>query len=372
MSQLHIITGTLFYLFSLSLMAQEFGERITLTKSYQEDIYTAAGTIMSTSAIEGDLVAAGGTLIIDGTITGDALLSGGDTTITADINDDLRAMGGTIIVNSKVGGDVILGGGQIVLSQSSEVGGNAWLGGGNVTVAAHISRELRVGGGNVVLSGHVAGDAFIWAESLTIDEGAVIEGDLNYHSPTEANIHPNAQINGTVIYTPAEYDHHGGMPSLFTLITMALTATLFYLLFPRFSDRSTQLIGDEFWKSLGVGLFALLVIPFVAIFMMGIAIGVWIGLVLIALYLVGLLLSSLVGMLFIGNRIARLAGWDPALRSKRILSLLVAYAVVGVVQLIPVVGGLATCTIMLIGIGAGVLFIYRGYLAGRESGQGAV
>lgn len=362
MSSFRIIIGTALCLFSLALTAQEFGERISLTNSYQEDLYTAAGTLISTAAIEGDLVAAGGDLIIDGHITGDALLFGGEQTITADITDDLRAIGGTIIVNSKIGGDAILGGGQIMLSNTSTVGGKAWIGGGEVTIAARINRELRVGGGKINLSGHIGGNALIWGENITIDDGAVIEGDLNYHSPNEATIHPNAQINGTVTYTHVEFESHGGAPSLFALITLAITATIFYLLFPAFSDRSSRTIGDEFWKSLGVGVIALLVIPFISIIMMSIVIGVWIALLLIALYLMGLLLGSLIGMLFVGNKLAQLSGWDPAPKAKRIITLFIAYGIVGVVQFIPVIGALITCSIVVIGMGAGLLMGYRLYI----------
>lgn len=363
------ITAILLSLFSLTLMAQEFGETITLSKSYQDDLYSAGGTVMSTSIIEGDLVVAGGTLIIDGAIKGDALLAGGDQTITAAIDDDLRAVGGTLIVQSEIGDDAILAGGQILLSQSSTIGGNAVIGGGDITVGARVSRDLRVGGGNVVLTGKVSGDASIWADSLLIDDGAVIEGDLNYQSPREATIHPNARIGGNVNYIRTEFDADRGMPSLFALATMALTAIIFFLLFPRFTERSSRLIDDEYGKSLGAGVVALLLVPFFAIIMMGIVIGVWVALLLIALYLVALLTGSFVGMLYVSSKVTQLLKWDPALRSKRIIALVIAYAAVGVVQFIPVVGALLTFIIMLVGMGAVLLLLYRNYDASRKAGM---
>jgi len=369
MESIRIVTGILLYLFSATLMAQEFGERVTLSKSYQDDLYAAGETVMSTSSIEGDLVAAGGTLIIDGAITGDALLAGGDQTITAEISDDLRAAGGKLVVESKVGDDAILAGGEILLSQNSTIGGNAWIAGGEVTVAARVGHELRVAGGNVIITGHVSGDVFVWADSLQIGDGAVIEGDLNYHSPREATIHPNARIVGNVNYTHTEFEKDRGMPSLFTLATMALTAILFYLLFPAFSDTSSRQIEDEFWKSLGVGGAALLLVPFIAIILMSIVIGVWVALILIAIYLVALLTGSFVGMLYLSTKVTQLLKWDSAIRSKRIIALLIAYGVVGVVQFIPVVGGLVTLTIMLLGMGSGLLLLYRSY---ATSGQVAM
>ncbi len=361
MDAIRIVTGILLTLFSATLMAQEFGERVTLSKNYQDDLYAAGETVMSTSLIEGDLIAAGGTIIINGAITGDAILAGGEQTITAMINDDLRAVGGSLVVESKIGDDAILAGGAILLSQNSTIGGNAWIAGGDVTVAARVGQELRVAGGNVTITGHVSGDVSIVADSLQIGDGAVIEGDLNYQSPREATIHPNARIVGNVNYTPTEFEKDWGMPSLFALVTMALTAILFYLLFPAFSDTSSRLIDEEFWKSLGVGGAVLLLVPFVAILLMSIVIGVWVALSLIALYLVALLTGSFVGMLYLSSKVAQLLKWDAAIRSKRIVALLLSYGVVGVVQFIPVVGGLVTLIIMLIGMGSGVLVLSRRY-----------
>ncbi len=361
MDSIRIVTGILLYIFSATLMAQEFGESVTLSKSYQDDIYAAGEKVMSTSIIEGDLVAAGGTLTIGGAITGDAILAGGDQTITAEISDDLRAVGGLLVVESKVGDDAILAGGEILLSQNSTIGGNALIAGGDITVAARLGHELRVAGGNVTITGHVSGDVSIWADSLQIGDGAVIEGDLNYQSPREATIHPNARIVGNVNYTYTEFEKDWGMPSLFALVTMALTAILFYLLFPAFSDTSSRLIDDELWKSLGVGGAVLLLVPLVAIILMSIVIGVWVALILIAIYLVALLTGSFVGMLFISSKVTQLLKWDAAIRSKRIIALLISYGVVGVVQFIPVVGGLVTLIIMLIGMGSGLLLLYRSY-----------
>ncbi len=366
MDSMRIITAVVLTLLSASLMAQEFGERVSLSKGYQDDLYTAGDTVVSTSTIEGDMVAAGGTLIIDGAIQGDALLLGGEQTLTAEIRDDLRAMGGKLVVQSKVGDDAILAGGEILLSPESTIGGNALLGGGDITMAAHVAHDLRAGGGNIIVTGHVVGSATIWADSLQIGDGAVIEGDLNYHGPREATIHPNARINGNINYIYTEFDSQRGMPSLFTLATMALSAIIFYLLFPAFSDSSSRLIGDEIGKSLGVGLAALLLVPFVAVVMMSIVVGVWIAMVLIACYLVALLVGSFVGMLYIASRVVQLLRWEPATRSRRIVAVLLAYAAVGVVQFIPVVGGLVTFTIMLLGMGGGLLLLYRGYAAGER------
>jgi len=361
MKSIRIVTGILLYLFSVTLMAQKVGESVTLSKSYQDDLYAAGGTVMSTSVVEGDLVAAGGTLIIGGAIKGDALLTGGDQTITAEISDDLRAVGGSLVVESKVGDDAILAGGKVLLSQNSTIGGNAWIAGGDVTVAARVSHELQVVGGNVIITGHVFGDVSIVADSLQIGDGAVIEGNVKYKSPREATINPNAQIVGHVNYIHTEFDKDRGMPSLFTLVTLALTAILFYLLFPAFSDTSSRQIDDEFWKSLGAGGAVLLLVPIIAIILMSIVIGVWVALILIAIYLVALLTGSFVGMLYISSKLTQLLKWDLAIRSKRIIALLISYGIVGVVQFIPVVGGLVTLIIMLVGMGSGLLVLYRSY-----------
>jgi hypothetical protein len=103
-------------------------------------------------------------------------------------------------------------------------------------------------------------------------------------------------------------------------------------------------------------------IAVVALFVTGI--GVPLGLILLAGYLVALLLAYLVAALFVGmfgaERLRRERQPVPS-RGALVLRLLAALVVLGIVRLVPVLGGLVSFAALLFGMGALGIQLYRAY-----------
>jgi cytoskeletal protein CcmA (bactofilin family) len=367
MSFTRSLIALLSLLFITSLQAQDTGETVSLRGVINEDAYAAGGTVFSSANIQGDLIASGGTVLVDGKVDGDTLLFASSINVSGAIGDDLRAMGGTIIVNSEVGGDVVMAGGQLNLGPRAKVNGRAMLAGGSIEVAGDVQHGLNAAGGKIIISGHIHGDVDLEGGEIEILEGARIDGNLTYRSQQEAKIDPQAQIQGSISYQPSEWQQPRGPGNWFFMLTLAIAAIVFYLLFPGYSVASGNLMNTEFWKSLGFGLVVLLVIPFIAIFSMSIVIGLWLGLPLLALYFVALVIGSMLGMVQLGDWLARLVRWEISSRGRRVVSIIVAFILLGIVQLIPFLGGLATFIILLLGLGAGTIVLFRNYLASSPS-----
>ncbi|MBD3670811.1 MAG: hypothetical protein HUJ29_08550 [Gammaproteobacteria bacterium] len=367
MTRLRILLLTTLTLLAGMALAQEVGDTVNLRGVIAEDTYAAGGTIFNAASIEGDLVASGGNLLIDGTIGEDALLVSGDLNVTAGIGDDLRAMAGTLVINADVGGDIVIAGGQISIGPSTRVGGKLMAAGGEIVINGQVKGDLYVAGGNIDLSGTVLGNVFLEGGQITLLDGANIAGDLNYSSPQEADIHPQASVGGSIIYTPSEMEETRG-EGIFLLATLAVATIVFYLLFPGFSVRSAEVIQTEIWKSLGFGFVVLLVIPFIAVFLVTIVVGLWLGLMLLALYLVSLLIAAILGMVFLSGQLARLIRWEVNHRGRRILLLLASFVIIGLVHWIPVVGGLVAFILLLLGLGAGTIVLFRRYVDSDSSG----
>jgi len=348
---------------ALAAQAPQAGDTVNLRGTMQEDAYAAGGTVFSSADIQGDLVASGGNLLMDGKVNDDVLMFGGTINLTGTIGDDLRAMGGTVIINSTIGGDVAVAGGQLSLGPRATVQGRSMMAGGSIEVAGTLMHGLQAAGGRVIISGHIHGDVDLEADRIEIVKGAQIDGNLSYRSPQEASIDPGAQIQGTISYQPSEWQRAEGPGNAFFMITLAIAAVVFYLLFPGFSIGSLQVMRAEFWKSLGFGVVVLLVIPFLAIFSMAIVAGLWLGLPLLALYFVALVIGSMLGMTLVGDQLARWVRWELSSRGRRVLTILVAFLVVGLLQLVPFLGGLLTFIILLLGLGAGTIVLFRRYIA---------
>ena len=95
---------------------------------------------------------------------------------------------------------------------------------------------------------------------------------------------------------------------------------------------------------------------------MGIMLGVWVGLSLLAFYFVALLIGYLIGCFFLGDWGARLLHKELTTTGRRLFSVAIAIIFLALLQMIPVIGGLATFAVLLLGLGAGISqlhFIYR-------------
>ena len=339
----------------LSFSMPQSGETVTQRGIVNDDFYAAGGTVDVDAVVSGDVVAAGGDLFIANHVKGDVNVAGGSVHIRGDIQDDVRTAGGDITVDANIGDDLIASGGKVNVSAGSTIGGEVWLAGGDVHVAGTINKNLLIFAGNVRLSGIVHGDVMIEGGEIQILEGAIIDGDLHYKSPNEANIHSTATIAGKVTYEQVEWDDSHRGAGLFFIITMVVASIVLFKLFPGFTLSAVGRISADPLKSLGAGLFALIIIPVVAVLLISIVLGVWIGLSLLALYFVALLLGFLVACFFLGDRGAMLLNKDVGTSRRRLLFTSIAIIALGLIKLIPVIGGLLLFVLLLLGFGAVIM-----------------
>ena len=229
-------------------------------------------------------------------------------------------------------------------------------------MAGTIGKDLSIMAGNIQLSGTVHGDVLLEGGEIQIHEGTVIDGSLLYKSPGEAKIHPDATITGEISHEKVERAelYRGGYGIFFSL-SLIVAAIVLYLLFPGFTMSAAGRIAATPWTSLAVGLVVLIVAPVVAILLMGIVLGVWIGLSLLALYLVAMIPGLLISCFFLGDWGARRLKRDVSSTGRRLISVAVVIILLGLIQLVPVIGGLLLFILLLSGLGAGVLQLHAGY-----------
>lgn len=360
---------TLLLLFpSSALLAQEFGESVTRSGTVTEDIYLAGSSVSLAVVAQGDVIAAGGNLTIGDEIKGDALLAGGSVTIRGKLRDDVRAAGGTMTLDAEVGDDALLAGGNVTLTPSARVGGRAWLAGGRVDIAGRIGKELKAAGGSIAIAAEIMGDVMLAGEDIEIKPGTVIHGDLRYMSPTAAAIDKTATIKGTITHLPSPRHERGAVGAaaagIGILISLMVTGAVLLLLFPRFAAAVTDRIAQAPWKSLGLGLAVLTATPLVVILLFASLIGLWLAFILLAVYLIALLAGYLSGALSAGEFVLkRLRRQTELARGWRVAALVIMLVVVGVLGLVPGLGGLVMFALLLFGLGGLSWQVYRAIAA---------
>jgi hypothetical protein len=363
----HWLLFILLYTALSPLFAQEVGEAVLIQDPVAEDVYAAGGTVDVLAPVEGDVLVAGGRVTVSQSVTGDVMAAGGAVNVRAVIGDDARLAGGDIRLSGSVGDDAIAVGGNVTLTPSGSVKGRAWFSGGRIDVAGAIGRELKARGGRIVLSGQVRGDVELRGGSIRILDGAIIDGDLIYRSPREAEIASGAKIRGTVRYEPVEQRVTGIVAvvvgvGIVVLLSLVVTGSAMFLMFPCFIGTAVTTIRAEPWKCLGLGLAVFAATP-VVIGMLFVTVIGWLpALVIGALYLILLLSGFLTATLYAGDLGWRRLKGSEASRAGLLWSFVVALIVITLLSLVPLVGALLLFVLMLLGTGVLTLGLYRDYV----------
>lgn len=343
------------------------GETVTQRGTVNDDYYAAGSKIDVDADIAGDLVVAGGDVFIGKRVQADVMAAGGTVSLRGQVADDVRLAGGDITIDANIGDDLIAAGGEVRVASGTTVGGDAMLAGGDVFIDGTVNKDLYVGAGNVQIAGTIHGNVTIEGGEIHILKDALIDGNIQYKSPQKATISSDAKIMGKTTYEKAEWEHahrgygfHRGYGIFFSL-TMLVASIVLFLTFPGFTVSAARKIYSQPWQSLGLGFLLLVVTPIIAVILVSIMLGVWVGLSILALYFVALLIGFLISCFFLGDWGARLLHKEISTKGRRIVSVAIVIILIGLIQLIPIVGGLLTCVLLIFGLGATMLQLQNNY-----------
>ncbi len=229
-------------------------------------------------------------------------------------------------------------------------------------MAGDIGNDLSVAAAEIRISGNVSGDADLSGADIHITQSTRIAGNLHYNSPRLAIIDPEAFIGGSVTHRQMEWEESDARPGgMFFPLTLIVAGIVWFLLFPRFTLSSVNIMREDTGKSLLVGFVVLIVIPVAAFILMAIVLGLWVGLSLLFLYLLALLAGYLLACFFVADLGAGLARLDISSKGKRIVAFVLAIIVVALLAKIPLLGGLLVFILLLLGLGSGALQLQRSY-----------
>ena len=354
--------------------SQSAGREVHVTGVQQDDLYLAGARVSIDAEVRGDVNAAGGRVRIGGTVTGDVGAGGGLVTVVGTVGDDVRVGGGQVDIDAKIDGDLVAGGFSVGVQSGTVVAGNAILSGGEVSVAGRIGGDVSIAGGSVLISGDIGGDVDITAGEIDILPGARIAGNLSYLSAREASIATNAVIEGEFTRRTRDPGEDkdtsvawliGSGFSIAWLVGLVATGTMLMVIFPESLATATRNIQDAAWRSLGYGLLIIFAIPAAILFCFVIIIGIPLAVTLAAAYAAALFVAYLTTAFWVGDHGLRLVGRrDTNHRGWRILSLLAALIVLGLVGWVPIVGWLITFFALTFGLGAWALEVFQGRTPG--------
>jgi hypothetical protein len=332
-------------------------------ETVNKDYFAAGNSVTLSGTVNGDAYVAGGNVVVEGTINGDLLVAGGTVNVRGRVANNVRAAGGQVIISGDIGRNVSTAGGSTTITDAARIGGSLAAAGGSLEVFAPIAKDLNLAAGQATLGNTVGGDVMAQVGQLTLTPKADVSGNLTYISNTPAQIQSGAKVNGTITQNRPPQQQVQPNQIAKTLATFALVVKLMYLVsylivglllirfFPLFIGSVADNINRRFWPSLGWGLLILILTPIIIFFLFITVLGIPLALILLAVFWILIFLSKIFVSLVIGQRIL---GWFGR-RDNWGWALFLGVIVYLILTLIPILGGLITFIVTLLGLGAWLL-----------------
>ncbi len=232
------------------------------------------------------------------------------------IEGGLSAFGANIEIDGTVNGGLETFGANIVVSGKNQ--GDLRFAGGNVILSGEFFDIVKGISANLTISGIFENDLEVRAARITIAPTAVIKGDLAY-STALFERKEGSRIMGKVVQLETEEGkawarnrgQHEKSPnylakSLFWIlstIALIIVGLLVNYLLPKHTEEIVSTISGSIWKSLGIGLVFLIVVPFCIIISLFTVIGIPAGIILAFLFITMIYISSVYVGLWIGRKL---------------------------------------------------------------------
>ncbi|MEQ8156650.1 MAG: polymer-forming cytoskeletal protein [Clostridiaceae bacterium] len=315
--------------------------------------------------VNGTTFAFGQEVRIDGIINGDLIVAAQRVTINGKVNGNIYSAGQDLSIGTKSAGDVFFAGERVDIGKETVIGRDLFAAGSAVSLNGNVQREFFGAGSDIAISGSVGRDVNLDVDNFTLKEGAVINGDLSYEGPNEASIANGSKINGKTDwqYKTTDTNKEIVTPGNFTkdlLMTVASALLIWFLVIiwrPHFWSHNARMISERPFKTLGVGLLALIVTPILVIISWITVVGLPLGMILGAVYGIVLYLSKIIVAVFAGLLLAKRFSW--AEKYKGILPVLLALIILELLLKVSVLGVIIWFAITFAGLGSFVLANYK-------------
>lgn len=327
----------------------------------RDNVYVAGGNVAISSAIDGDLYAAGSMLFVSAKTTQDITLVGGTIIVSGATGDDIRVGGGNVTLGGNFSGELMLAGGQVMITPDTQIKKDSYIAGGAVTFSGKEVGNLTIAGGTIFINGTIEENLKIKnAQKVTIGEGAVIKGNLEYSALSEAAVESGAKILGATTFHKIEKTGgvrksgavFGSLFGLFTLLSLIKLliilagAYLVWYIWKKDSIDILHVAKSRFWRSLLRGFLFLVAIPVASVITMASIIGILPGLFSLLIYAALLILGVPFAVLFTASLIAKNR------TDLKWFHIILAAAAMMVVKIIPFIGWLSVFIVYLTALGA--------------------
>lgn len=330
---------------------------IATTQTVENDLYAAAGSVSHSGEVKEDMYVAAGSITINGEIGTDLTALGGSVQVHSPVGDDVRVVAGETVIASDVGGDVFVMSGSLKVLSSATVKGNVYFYGGEAVIDGKVTGIVMGRAESFTINSEVGG-MDVYAVGVELTDRASVRGDLTYSAVSELSRAPGAVVEGEIVRGAAkDTEAEGGsaFPVVFVFIWLFTTLCIF-LLFRRHLENLISVARRDTLRVGIIGLVAAITGPIIGIVLIATVLGVWLGIIKLLVTALLLIVTLLVMPIVVGA--VSISYWKPHRRLDA-LTILAGMAIIMVVSLIPVLGGLLIFIVYAVTLGSILYLLYQ-------------
>ncbi len=341
------------------------GESVGVSRdeTIRGDIFLFGDRVRVDGSVDGDVFLFGNDAIVNGHVKGDIIAFAKFLQVNGDVDGNIRAFTNTMTIRGAVARNVLTFVDIMNLESAAKVGGSLTIFVENLTLEGTLGRDVLMFGKHFTLSGKVGGSIRMKGDELTVNSNAQVDGPIRFEGNKEAEVATGAKLASPVEFHKLEHkprymQGHYYVWRVIWTAAFVLFGVVLFLLMPKFAAE-TVAAAELFGAPIGLGVLIFFGVPLAAIIACITVVGIPLGIFAAGFWLLMVCCAEIVVGTVVGNWILGKAHDTAGLIGRMALGFVLVRLVYTGLEQMHVIGLLAGLGILMWGMGAISLALYR-------------
>jgi cytoskeletal protein CcmA (bactofilin family) len=345
-------------------MATEFrnqGETVEVAKDeiIKGDLFAHGHHVKIEGTVDGDVYVLCQGADIEGHVTGDVIAFAQMLRVNGKVDGNIRSFTNTTLVTGNVAKNLLSFAETVTIDPAGKVAGSVTTFVNTLTIDGSVGRDVLAFVAETTVGGNIGGGLQAQGNTLRFNSGAQVNGPVKFKGNKSPEVSSGAKLAIPVVFTQLEH-HKRYQESGFYIWRLIWTAAVIlfglvlFLLLPTFA-RSTVDSAEHYGASLGLGVLVFFGVPIAAFIACITVVGLMIGISTFILWMTAIFCAKIVVGAIVGQWLLGRTrdAWQLIGR------MVVGVIILRVVEMIPFLGFWIRFGVLLWGMGAISLAIYR-------------
>jgi len=349
---------------SSSALATEFrnqGDTIEVGRdeTIKGDLFAHGHHVKIEGTVDGDVYVLCQSAEVQGHVTGDVIAFTQILRVSGKVDGNVRSFTNTVLVSGNVAKNMLSLGETVTVDPVGKVGGSVTALLSSLTIDGTVGRDVLGFVAETTVAGNIGGGLQAQGNTLRFNSGAQVGGPVKFKGNKPPEVSSGAKLAVPVVFTQEE--HHSRYQDsgfyIWRVIWIAayvLFGLVLFVLLPNFT-RATVDSAERYGASFGLGILVLFGVPIAAVIACITVVGLLIGISAFILWIAAMWSAQIV----VGTIVGQWLMGRTRETWQLIGRMLVGVILLCVVEMIPFVGGWIRFAVLLWGVGAISLAIYR-------------